>query len=146
MPNKGCRFIQDFFVQSTFFFSPHQIATTAATEHSHRGNVALPVVGSHTIEVENLTTLPYDVEIVSTAPDDDGFAFYFDNNADVTWTASFKSILNVRIGKSCVVVHPQNPVQPGRIQTMVLRLKRPIWIDWQEEAIYPVLELAIEAE
>jgi hypothetical protein len=145
------RYINNFFVQSRFYFSPQgsPYETNAGLPEARKlepiSDNALQVVGGHTIEIENLTTLPCDVEVWSAFPDAaDGLFFYIDKSTQPSWAAAFKSILNSRRGKSCPVVHGNNLAPMVRLQTTFMRFKRPIWIEWQEESIDPIIELAVE--
>jgi hypothetical protein len=144
------RYIHNFFVQSKFYFSPHQpfdMVNPRGPDGQKLEPISdgvLQLVGGHTIEIENLTTLPYDVEVSSVFPDDaDGLLFYVDKTTQLTWTAAFKSLLNNRSGKSCPVMHGHNVAPAVRVQTTLMRFKRPIWIEWQEESIDPIMELIV---
>jgi hypothetical protein len=101
------------------------------------------VVADHSIQVENLTTIPYDVEVISVSLDaDQGFFFCTNNDMQQNWIASFKSIVSLRPAQSRALVQKLGSNGKPRVQTRRLRYKRSIWFDWEEEEFDPILELS----
>jgi hypothetical protein len=102
-------------------------------------------LGNHLVEVENLTTVPFDVQVMSTSPDaSEGFLFSVNDNNEAGWTASFRSLLDLRGEQSCILLQRIGTNTTARVHTTGLKYKKPIWADWEEQTIDPILELAIK--
>jgi hypothetical protein len=133
----------------TFFISSEFISSDAGRPDLSR---EMPVgqfvpIGLHLIKIENLTTLPCDVEISSKSSDaDNGYSFDVGGGMHQGWTASFKSILTKGDERTCNLLQRNGSNRIARIQTTNLRYKRPIWPGWDEHELRPALEIAIECK
>jgi hypothetical protein len=145
MADNNGRYIRDFFLRSKFHFSPEGHPEIPNAEISEQETIAvsfngtLRLIGGHAIEIENLTTLPYDVEVSSAFPDPgEGLLFFVSNATQPSWTAIFNSILDSPCGKFCPVLYGGNNARQIRVHTTSVRFKRQIWTDWEEARIHPI--------
>lgn len=94
------------------------------------------------VVIKNLTTLPFDIEVVSQIPEAEIARFSMNSSLNEKWEASFKCVSDSQSKRKCSVAR----LLPDefRIQAASLRSKRAYWEIWDEEGISPMLEILVK--
>lgn len=145
--SKDAVLVHGFYIRSSYYPTPE--LTAPEDMRGSRGATAIvngpsnvSIAGGHTITIENLTTLPYNVEVASSIPDLSASGRFLVQGSLVDrWTASFKSLTSTKQGKTCSVVHEENRTPAVRVQTSSLKFRLPFELTDKEIAIDPILEI-----
>ncbi|GLR60310.1 hypothetical protein [Rhizobium indigoferae] len=94
------------------------------------------------VEIKNLTTLPFDIQVISQIPDVKAARFIPKMGSTIKWAADFTSLHNNPLKQKCQV--SRLTLDEFRIQVATIRSKRAFWKTWDDEDVVPALEILVK--